>query len=163
MSIRKSITVGLSMLIIATGALISPSFAAPRSDPTPPPAPAVTPQPPPSKPPTNEAKQKSPRSGGKAEPGMSPQYTAVGSTILLDDYERIGGVGRACVYDSSITPYSWAWASVTEIDQNAIPFQGAATIRVNNVVSYYGATCARVEVLWDYPLPVRVDFQVANT
>lgn len=158
------IAAGLVALFIALGAVISSSFAAPHGDPAAPPEPtavAATPVVPERDTGAGKGVDSSLHqpNGGKAPAGaIAP--SAITNALLLSRTQYIYRLGYACVFHPSITPYSWAWASVTEVNSAGTPFIGAATIRVNNVVPRYGSACARVGVDWGSTLRVRVDFLV---
>ena len=99
-----------------------------------------------------------PANGTTAEGAASP-----GSTfILYGYYDPMNGWQSIRIYDESITPESWVYASASEIDGNNIPFLGAANISVANVVPGNGYIDLRINVDWGDPLPTLVNYLVMN-
>lgn len=104
-----------------------------------------------------------PQRGDEQEQLANNVPSAITNAKLLSRVQLVYRSGYVCVYDASIRPYSWAWASVTEVTSLYTPFIGAATMRVNNVVPRYGSACAYVSIDWPYTLRVRTDFLVHPT
>jgi hypothetical protein len=97
----------------------------------------------------------------RAESELAPDY----QMVTYWPYENTGNgrwnqnIGFLPGY---VFPDSIVFANICELTAlGGSPFVGAATMRINNIAPGYNLVVVQIEIDWNWPLPYRIQFQVA--
>jgi hypothetical protein len=97
----------------------------------------------------------------RAEPELSPDYQMVSYWPIETTGNGFWNQGFSFP-PGYVLPDSIVFANICELTAlGGSPFIGAATMRINNIAPGYDEIVVQIEVAWNWPLPIRIQFQVA--
>jgi hypothetical protein len=110
-----------------------------------------------------EVKEEDVRPLLKAKGAITPQdVQGLGLTVRIIFPDRVNGRVRANLNWPFVNRNTLVFASATEVGPDGTAFIGGANYAVNNVVPFDGGVTIIVEIGWDSPLSLRVDYLAIN-